>query len=69
MTVPKHDLSTEGECRPDEVQLEVAPCDNSDDKWLSDDVELNTVTINNMSIDCKSVETDGKRCRHRELTI
>ena len=39
------------------------------DEWLPDDVELNTVTINSMSIDGKSVETDGTRGRNREVTV
>ena len=32
-------------------------------------VELNAVTISNISIDRKSVETDGKRCRYRDITV
>ena len=43
--------------------------DNANDEWVPDDVELNTVTINSMSIDGKSVETDGTRGRNREITV
>ena len=64
ITVRQYETSSKGECRLDEVPLEVAPCDNSNDEWLPDDVELNTVTINSMSIDGKSVETDGTRGRN-----
>ena len=32
-------------------------------------MELNTVTISNMSIDNNLVETDGKRGRYREITL
>ena len=53
----------------DEMPLEVAPCDNSNDEWSPDDVELNTVTINSMSIDGKALETVGKRGRNREITV
>ena len=45
--------------------IEVAPFD----EWLLDEVELNTVTISNMSIDSKLVESDGKRGRYQELTV
>ena len=31
-------------------------------------MELNSVTISNMSIDSKLVETDGRRGRYREIT-
>ena len=47
--------SIEGECRPGEKPIEVAPSEER----LPDEIELNTVTISNMSIDSKSVETDG----------
>ena len=30
---------------------------------------MNTVTISNILLDCKSVETDGKRVRYREITF
>ena len=45
----------EGECQLDDVPDEVAPCE----EWLPEEVELNTVTISNMSLDSKPVETDG----------
>ena len=32
-------------------------------------MDLNTVTIGNMSIDSNPVETDGKRGRYREITV
>ena len=32
-------------------------------------MDLNTVTISNMSIDSKPFETDGKRGRYREITV
>ena len=57
ITAPQYDISREGECRPDEVKIEVAPSE----EWLLNEVELNTVTISNMSIDSKSVETGGER--------
>ena len=57
ITAPQYDISGEGERRPDEVPIEVAPSG----EWLLDEVELNTVTISNMSIDSKSVETGGER--------
>ena len=59
------DIPSEGECRPHEVPIEVAPCK----EWLPEEVELNTVMISNMFIDRKPVETDGKRGRYREITI
>ena len=37
--------------------------------WCLEEVEVNTVTIGNISIDNKAVETDGKRGRHREITV
>ena len=40
-----------------------------DEEWWPDEVNLNTVTIGNMSIDSKPVETDGKRGRYREITV
>ena len=57
-TAPQCDIPREGQCRPDEVSIEVTPCE----EWLLDEVELNTVTISN--IDRKLVETDGKRGQH-----
>ena len=65
VTVLQYDIPCEGEFRPDEIPIEVAPCD----ECLREEVELNTVVISNMSIDIKSVETDGKRGRHREITV
>ena len=55
MTAPQYDIPSEGECRPNEGTIEVAPCE----EWLLDEEELNTGTISNMSIDSKLVETDG----------
>ena len=52
--------------RPDEVPVEVAPSDHSNDgEWWPDEVDLNTVTISNMSIDSKPVG----RGRYREITV
>ena len=64
ITDTQYDIPCEGECRPDEVPIEFAPCEER----LFDEVELNT-TISNVSIDSKPVETDGKRGRQREITI
>ena len=64
-TAPQYGIPFEGECRPDEVPIEVAPCE----EWLPEELELNTVTISNMSIDNKLVETDGKRGRYQEITV
>ena len=41
---------------------------NDEGRW-PDEVDLNTVTIGNMSTDSKPVETDGKRGRYREITV
>ena len=38
----------------DEVPIEVVPCE----EWSLDEIELNAVTISNMSLDSKLVETD-----------
>ena len=58
---PQHDISSEGEDRPS---------DNSNDgEWWLDEVDLNAVTIGNMSIDSKPVATDGQRGRHRKITV
>ena len=54
---PHYDIPGEGECRLDEVPIEVAPCE----EWLLDEVELKTVTFSNMSIDSKR--------RYREITV
>ena len=70
IAAPQCDISSEGEGRLDEIPEEAAPNSNSDDEeWLPDEVELNAVTIGNMSIDSKSVETDGRRGRYREITV
>ena len=64
------DISSEGESLPDEIKEEAAAIDNSnDEEWWLDEVDLNTVTISNMCIDSKPVETDGRRGRHREITV
>ena len=56
--VPQYDISSEGEGRPDDNPIEVAPSGNSnDEEWWPDEVDLNTVTIGNVSIDSKPVET------------
>ena len=56
--------------RLDEIPEEAAPNDNSnDEEWWLDEVELNAITIGNMSIDSKPVETDGRRGRNREITV
>ena len=58
---PQYDVSSEGEDRPS---------DNSNDgEWWPDEVDLNAVTIGNVSIDSKPVATDGARGRYRELTV
>ena len=70
LKAPQYDISSVGEGRPDEVQIELASSDNSNDgEWWPDEVDLNTVTIGNMSIDSKPVETDGKRGQYREITV
>ena len=53
---PQYYISSEGEDRPS---------DNSNDG----EVDLNAVTIGNMSIDCKPIATDGERGRYREITV
>ena len=40
-----------------------------DEEWWPDEVDLNTVTIGNMSLDSTLVEIDGKRGRYREITV
>ena len=58
---PQYDISSEGEDRPS---------DNSNDgEWWPDEVDLNAVTIGNMTIDSKPVATDGERGRYREITV
>ena len=61
LKAPQYDISSEGEDRQS---------DNSNDgEWWPDEVDLNTVTISDMSIDSTLVETDGKRSRFREITV
>ena len=58
---PQYDISSEGEDRPS---------DNSNDgEWWPDEVDLNAVTIGNMTIDSKPVATDGERGRYLEITV
>ena len=62
-TAPKFHISSAGESLPDEIPEEAVPNDNSnDEEWWPDEVELNTVTISNMSI-------DSKRGRHSKITV
>ena len=51
------------------VQLATGNRECNDEEWWPHEVDLNTVTIGNMSIDSKPVETDGKRGRYREITV
>ena len=65
-----YDIFSEEAGRHDDVPVVGAPSDNSNlGEWWPDEVDLDTVTIGNMSIDSKPVETNGKRGRHREITI
>ena len=67
---PQYDISSQGEDRLDEVPIEVAPSENSNDgEWWPGEVDLNTVTISNLSIDNKLVQTEGRRGRYREITV
>ena len=59
---PQYDISSEGE----ETDRTTTPIDG---EWWLDEVDLNAVTICNMSIDSKPGETDGKRGRYREITV
>ena len=53
MKAPQYDISSEGKDRPS---------DNSNvGEWWLDEVDVNAVTIGNMSIDSKPVATDGER--------
>ena len=54
-TIQQYDIPGEEESRLDEVPIESAPSQ----EWLPDEVVLQTVTISNMSIDSKHVQTDG----------
>ena len=58
---PQYDISSEGEDRPSDK--------SNDGEWGPDEVDLNAVTIGNMSIDSKLVATDGERGRYREITV
>ena len=61
MKAPQYNISSEGEDRPS---------DNSNDgEWWPDEVDLNAVTIGNMSIDSKPVATDGGRGRYPGITV
>ena len=53
------------DCQRDTVLIEFALCEDCS----TVEVELHTVTISNISIDNKSVETNGKRGRYREITV
>ena len=58
---PQYDISSSGEDRPS---------DNSNDgEWWPDEVDLNAVTLGNMTIDSKPVARDGERGRYREITV
>ena len=43
--------------------------DSNDEEWCPDEVDLNTVTIDNTTIDSESRGTDEKRGRYREITV
>ena len=61
MKAPQYAISSEGED---------PPSDNSNDgEWGPDEVDLNAVTIGNMSIDNKPIATNDKRSRCREITV
>ena len=61
MKAPQCDISTEGEDRPS---------DNSNDgEWWPDEVDLNAVTIGNMSVDSKTLVTVRQQGRYREVTV
>ena len=61
MKAPQCDISSEEEDRPS---------DNSNDgEWRPGEVDLNAVTIGNVSIYSKPVATDGERGRYREITV
>ena len=61
MKAPQYDISSEGEDRPSDS--------SSDGEWWPDEVDLNAVTIGNMSIDSKPVATEGERGRYREIAV
>ena len=61
MKGPQCNISSKGEDRPS---------DNSNDgEWGPDELDVNAVTVGNMSIDSKPVATDGERGRYREITV
>ena len=60
MKAPQCNTPSEGEDRPS---------DNSNGEWWPDEVDLNAVTVGNMSIDSKPVITDGERRRYRDFAI
>ena len=61
MKALQYDISSDGEDRPS---------DNSNDgEWEPDEVNLNAVTIGNMSIGSKPVATEGELRRYREITV
>ena len=53
------------DCHRDTVLIEVALCEDCS----NGEVELHTATISNISIDNKSVETNGTRGRYREIIV
>ena len=61
MKAPQYDISSEGEDRPNDI--------SDDGEWEPDEVDLNAVTIGNMSIDSKPAATDGERGRYRDITV
>ena len=58
---PQYDIFSEEEERSSN--------DSNDEEWCPDEVDLNTVTIDNMTIDSESRGTDEKRGRYREITV
>ena len=58
---PQYDIFSEEEERSSN--------DSNDEEWCPDEVDLNTVTIDNMTIDSDSRGTDEKRGRYREITV
>ena len=65
IAAPQCDIPSGKVCQLDTAPIEVATCEH----WSIGEVELNTVTISNMSSDNKSVETTGMRGRHREIIV
>ena len=58
---PQYDIFSEEEERSSN--------DSNDEEWCPDEVDLNTVTIDNMTIDSECHGTDEKRGRYREITV